>query len=58
MELKKMSELKWKKKKIEIELNENDKLVVFNLYGLMKPKVQSKIDKFLEKMPSRTIEIN
>lgn len=53
-----MNELKWKKKKIEIELNENDKLVVFNLYGLMKPKIQRKIDRLLEKVPSKVIKTN
>ena len=51
-------ELKWKKKNIKIDLNENDKLVVFNLYGLLKPKLRRKIDKLLEKVPSRVIEVN
>ena len=53
-----VEELKWKKKTIKIDLNENDKLVVFNLYGLMKPKLQNKIDKLLKKVPSRVIEVN
>lgn len=52
-----MDELKYKKKKIEIELCQYDMLVVFNLANKLLPKKRRLLDKLLNKIPSRIIEV-
>lgn len=54
----KMEELKYKKKKVEIELCQYDMVVVFNLAEKLLPKKRRFLDKVLRKLPSRVIDIN
>lgn len=53
-----MEELKYKKKKIEIELCQYDMLVVFNLAEKLLPKKRRLLDNVLNKLPSRVVEID
>lgn len=54
--MKKMDELKYKKKKVEIELCQYDIVVVFNLAEKLLPKKRKILDKTLAKLPSRIIK--
>jgi len=52
-----MEELKYKKKKVEIDLCQYDIVVVFNLAEKLLPKKRRLLDKLLNKIPSRIIEV-
>ena len=53
-----MEELKYKKRKVEMDLCQYDMVVVFNLANKLLPKKRRLLDKLLNKIPSRVIEIN
>ena len=53
-----MDELKYEKKKVEIDLCQYDMVVVFNLADKLLPKKRKLLDKLLQKIPSRVIEVN
>ncbi len=52
-----MDELKYEKKKVEMDICQYDMVVVFNLADLLLPKKRKLLDKLLNKLPSRVIEV-
>ena len=52
-----MEELKYKKRKVEMDLCQYDMVVVFNLANKLLPKKRRLLDKLLNKIPSRVIEL-
>lgn len=53
-----MTELEYKKKKVEITLCQYDLVVVFNLAEKLLPKKKKILNKALKKLPSKIIEVN
>lgn len=50
-------ELQYEKKTITLDLCKHDRVIVFNLARLLRPRKERFLEKVLRKLPSREIEI-